>query len=275
MEIEQLSQEQSNIENELLDSKSKWDCSKRNIIISWIFVWFVATLLTLFFIFNSEIKDLADEYVEFMKDQPVLATFAFMSVYILTRPFWIPATVFILFGAYIYGNAFGLAVGFIVFSLIDFVCLMVGTYLSFLNGRYLFRSCIQTYTQTKLKLQALNEALSHNAKKLVFLLRLCSLTPYYVFNYVCGVTTMSSKDYIIGNTSIILSNAPFIYVCASLNDISKVEDSSDNLGVWYYVIIGTSILIVIIVIIVVYYLAKRELRKTLAEIQQRKARFRK
>ena len=81
---------------------------------------------------------------------------------------------------------------------------------------------------------------------------------------------MSSKDYIIGNTSIILSNAPFIYVCASLNDISKVEDSSDNLGVWYYVIIGTSILIVIIVIIVVYYLAKRELRKTLEEIQQRK-----
>lgn len=81
---------------------------------------------------------------------------------------------------------------------------------------------------------------------------------------------MSSKDYIIGNTGIILCDAPYIYVAASLSDLSKVEDSSSNMGVWYYVIIGISIVIVIVVIFLVYYFAKKELKKTLGIIQKEK-----
>lgn len=81
---------------------------------------------------------------------------------------------------------------------------------------------------------------------------------------------MSSWDYIIGNTTIILSDAPYIYVCASLTDLSKVEDTSSNLGFWYYVIIGVSIAIVVVVIVAVYFLAKKELKKTILRIQKEK-----
>jgi len=81
---------------------------------------------------------------------------------------------------------------------------------------------------------------------------------------------MSTKDYLIGNLSIILCDAPYIYVCASLSDISKVEDSSSNFGFWYYVIIGISIFIVIVVIILVYYFSKKELTKTLKEIKEQR-----
>ena len=81
---------------------------------------------------------------------------------------------------------------------------------------------------------------------------------------------MSTKDYLIGNLSIIFCDAPYIYVSASISDVSKVEDSSSNFGVWYYIIIGFSIAIVIIVIVLVYYFSKKELLKTLKRIKERK-----
>lgn len=206
--------------------------------------------------FNSEITDVADEYVDFMKKNPVAAILLFMLAYIITTPVCIPATIFILFGAYIFGNAFGFVAGFLMFIVVDYICLFLGCYLAFLNGRYLFKNCVQSCVKSRPKLFALNQALSHNAKKLVFLLRLCALTPYYIFNYVCSITNMGHVDYMIGNLAIILADAPYIYVCASLSDISKVQDSSSNLGFWYYVIIGVSIVIVIIVIVLVYIFAK-------------------
>ena len=81
---------------------------------------------------------------------------------------------------------------------------------------------------------------------------------------------MSTKDYLIGNLSIIFCDAPYIYVSASISDVSKVEDSSSNFGVWYYIIIGFSIAIVIIVIILVYFFSKKELLKTLKRIKEKK-----
>ena len=81
---------------------------------------------------------------------------------------------------------------------------------------------------------------------------------------------MSAKDYFIGNLAIIFSDAPYIYISASLSDISKVENSSSNFGVWYYVIIGFSIIIAIVVIILVYYFSKNELLKTLKKIEEEK-----
>jgi uncharacterized membrane protein YdjX (TVP38/TMEM64 family) len=71
--------------------------------------------LTLFFVYNRQIKKLADDYVDFMKEQPVVAVLVFMIAYIVSAPFCIPATVFILFGAYMFGNAFGFIAGFLIF----------------------------------------------------------------------------------------------------------------------------------------------------------------
>ena len=82
---------------------------------------------------------------------------------------------------------------------------------------------------------------------------------------------MTSLDYVIGNLGIIISDAPYIYVWASISDISKVNNANQQLGVWYYVIIGISIVIVIIVIIMIYFFAKKELKKTIEKMQQEKA----
>lgn len=74
----------------------------------------------------------------------------------------------------------------------------------FILARYLLKSCVKSYTSDKPKLLALGIALSKNAKKLVALMRMCALTPYVVFNIVCGITDMTLLDYTIGNLAIII-----------------------------------------------------------------------
>ena len=147
-----------------------------------VFIFLAITLLTLFCVFFNVIKDYADDYSDFMKSETELAIFLFMIVFLTSTPFCIPATFFIIIGSFIFGRTFGFLYGFLIFWLVDYICQMIGVYLAFLNGRYLFRKHVQSWIQSRPKLIALSEALTNNAKKLVFLLRISNLTPYDILH---------------------------------------------------------------------------------------------
>ena len=110
--------------------------------------------------------------------------FLFAFAYTLSIPVCIPASIFIIFGAFIFGRVFGFALGFCIFCVVDYFCMQVGTLVAFWNSRYLFKTCVQSCIESRPKLKATSMALSYNAKKMVALLRICSITPYYIFNYV-------------------------------------------------------------------------------------------
>ena len=206
-----------------------------------------------------------------MKGYPELAVLLFMIAYSTSTPFWIPSTFFILIGSFVFGRAFGLLYGFIIFTFVDYIWEMIGVVLAFLNGRYLFRKWVQNWIHSRPKLLAISEALTHNAKKLVFLLRASNLTPYDALNYTWSVTDMKLWDYILGNTSIIICDAPYIYVWVSITDLSNVSNSMEGLGDWYYVLLSIGIAITIGVVIAVIFYSRREFRKTLLEIERKKA----
>ena len=205
-----------------------------------------------------------------MKNTPELGIILFMIAYSSSTPFWIPSTFFILIGSFVFGRAFGLLYGFIIFTFVDYIWEMIGVVLAFLNGRYLFRKWVQSWIQSRPKLLAISEALTHNAKKLVFLLRASNLTPYDALNYTWGITNMKLWDYIIGNLSIIICDAPYIYVWVSITDISNVSNSVEGLGDWYYVLLSISIVITLCVVIAVVFYSRKEFKKTMLEIQRKK-----
>ena len=186
----------------------------------------------------------------------------FMIIYIICTPLWIPSTFFILIGSFVFGRAFGLLYGFIIFTIVDYIWEMIGVVLAFLNGRYLFKKWVQSWILSRPKLLAISEALTHNAKKLIFLLRSSNLTPYDALNYTWGVTNMKLIDYIIGNTSIIICDAPYIYVWVSITDISNVDNATEGLGDWYYVLLSIGITITILVVIAVIIYSRREFNRT-------------
>ena len=73
----------------------------------------------------------------------------------------------------------------------------------------------------------------------------------------------------IGNLPIIVADVPYIYICASISDVSKVT-SSNPLGVWYYVLLAVGLIIIVTVIILIYFFARRELKKTMDQIKNSK-----
>lgn len=77
---------------------------------------------------------------------------------------------------------------------------------------------------------------------------------------------MTTFDYCVGNLPIILIDLPYIYVCASISDVSKADDNP--LGVWYYVILAIGLVLIIIVVVLIYIYARRELNKTLEEMKR-------
>lgn len=78
---------------------------------------------------------------------------------------------------------------------------------------------------------------------------------------------MSIIDYAVGNLGIVICDAPTIYFYSSISDISNVGNSTDVLGDWYYVILSVSITVTILVVIAVFYYTRRELKKTLSQIE--------
>ena len=76
---------------------------------------------------------------------------------------------------------------------------------------------------------------------------------------------MSTCDYMIGNLVIFVSNVPYIYVCASISNVSDVSDNP--LGVWYYVLLVVGLIIAIIVAVMTFCYAKRELNKIMKRLK--------
>ena len=204
-----------------------------------------------------------------MDNNKALAIFIFTIAYIIGMGIFITETLFIFSGAYIFGKVFGFGAGFGIFVCIDYFCNQVGWLVAFFNARYFFRSCIQGWIKNNRKLTAVSQALSINAKKLVALMRICSMTPYWVLNCICGITNMSVLDYMIGNIPTFIADIPYIYVWASISDVSKLS-SSNPLGYWYYVLLAVGLVIIIIVVILITIFAKRELNKTMKNIENQK-----
>lgn len=75
-------------------------------------------------------------------------------------------------------------------------------------------------------------------------------------------TLVRLLDYVIGNIGTIFANAPYIFVCASLTDITKISEATSR-GPLYYVLMGVGIVILIIITCLVIYFSRKELKKTL------------
>uniref|UniRef100_A0A7S3JKE9 Uncharacterized protein n=1 Tax=Euplotes harpa TaxID=151035 RepID=A0A7S3JKE9_9SPIT len=78
---------------------------------------------------------------------------------------------------------------------------------------------------------------------------------------------MTTVDYVIGNLPMLIADLPYIYVCASISDVSQLT-GSNPLGNWYYVLMVVGLLIIVLVVALIYVFAKRELDNTLEKIQK-------
>lgn len=72
-------------------------------------------------------------------------------------------------------------------------------------------------------LRAIDRSLVTSGTRMVFLLRLSPIIPFYICNYVLGATQVSIRDFAVGS----LGMLPWIITCSYMgNALKKIQDVS-------------------------------------------------
>ncbi|CAI2373059.1 unnamed protein product [Moneuplotes crassus] len=241
------------------------ECDVRKTIISSILLLCMATIIILVIVFREDIIEKMSDFMEIIKEHPTKTILIYFLLMTLMISASVPSAIPQVSGSYLFVQAFGFLKGLLVMIVVDYFSMLIGCVPPFLFARYLLKSCVKDYTSDKPKMMALGRALSKNAKKLVALMRCCALTPYVVFNIVCGITDMSVFDYCIGNLAIIFCDGPYIYICCSISKISSGIEEASTGAVIELIVIIISVIIVLGVAYYVYKIAQSEADKIMEQ----------
>ena len=88
-----------------------------------------------------------------------------------------------------------------------------------LLGRFVFKDYAIKLKEKYPIIKALDKAIETEGLKLIFLMRLCPLIPFTLFNFAIGVTGMKLKDYCIGMIAIIPTTVAYVFLGTTISDI--------------------------------------------------------
>ena len=81
-------------------------------------------------------------------------------------------------------------------------------------------------------LNALKKAVGEDGFRCVFLTRVSLVIPYPVLNYGFGLTDVTWKDYLLGNTGMIVPGALYAYWGSKAADLSVAVDEGRDWTYW-------------------------------------------
>mmetsp|Transcript_30353 Transcript_30353/g.45821 ORF Transcript_30353/g.45821 Transcript_30353/m.45821 type:complete len:323 (+) Transcript_30353:91-1059(+) len=244
--------------------------SKRSLLIK----IFVGLLLVGFIIYvivdlatTNNTRRIITDFLDWVEDNPAAGVFAFIGVYFIATIFFIPGLILTLGAGFVFANALGLGVGILLATVSVFFGASFGSCAAFLIGRYLLRDCVSNLTKKYVIFEAIDAALKDKGLRIIILLRLSPLVPYNVFNYVCGVTSVSFRDYAIGMFGILPGTFLYVLLGSSAGSLVDSSSSGDNSTVRIVSIVVGVVFAILGVYATTYY-AKKELNKILSQRQE-------
>jgi len=148
------------------------------------------------------------------------------------------ATVLTLAGGFLFGSVFGL--------LFVNIGVTIGAILAFFFARYLLGEKIQSkYTK---QLEKFNKELETNKYQYLFSLRFLPIFPFFLVNFLCEVTKLDLKTFII-TTSLGIMPGSFVYTYAGskLASINSMGDIFTKEILFAFILLGTLTLIPVII----------------------------
>ena len=160
----------------------------------------------------------------------------------------------------------GVIFGVIWGSLYVFIGATLGAIAAFLVGRYLARGWVKQKISSYQKFANIDQAVSKEGLKIVFLIRLSPLFPFNLLNYALGVTSVSLKDYFLASVGMIPGTIMYVYLGHLAGDLALIGNKSqpDNMILhWVIQIIG--LIATIAVTVYVTKIAKKALKEEILE----------
>jgi len=215
---------------------------KKKIIIVVIFILIIATIkffnLDTYFTFEN-LKAQKEVLSNFVSENYIYSILLFISLYIVSVAFMIPiATILTLSGGFLFGSFFGVIYVNIGATL--------GAILAFLFARYIIGDKVQA--KYKKQLSKFNKELEANKYQYLFSLRFLPIFPFFLVNFLCGVTKLDLKTFII-TTALGILPGSFVYTYAGngLSHINSVKDIFSRNILYAFILLGVITLIPVVI----------------------------
>jgi uncharacterized membrane protein YdjX (TVP38/TMEM64 family) len=131
------------------------------------------------------------------------APVAFMFAYALAVAALVPASILTVAA----GALFGVARG-VLYSLAGAT---LGSSAAFLLGRHGARRFVARWLASMPRYLAIEQAVTAQGARIVFLLRLSPVMPFNVLNYALGLTTLSLGDFVLASSGMLPSTVVYAY----------------------------------------------------------------
>jgi uncharacterized membrane protein YdjX (TVP38/TMEM64 family) len=139
---------------------------------------------------------------------------AFIAGYIVAAIFFVPVSLLTLAAGAIFGLVLGLA--YVMIGAVISACL------SFCIARYLARGVVERRLLDNPRFRAIDKAVGEQGLRVVLLLRLSPVFPFFVMNYALGLTRVRFRDYAIGLIGMVPATAFYVYYGTVAGDLAAV-----------------------------------------------------
>jgi len=192
---------------------------KNKIILFTIFIVLIALIkyfdLDTYFTFEN-LKSQKEILSSYVNENYFLTIFIFVLLYIISVAFLIPiATVLTLAGGFLFGSIEG--------TLFVNIGATIGAGFAFLFARYIIGAKLQEKYSSQL--EKFNKELTENKYQYLFSLRFLPIFPFFLVNFLAGLTKVDFKTFII-TTSLGIIPGSFVYTYAGsqLSSINAISD---------------------------------------------------
>ncbi len=215
---------------------------KSKIIIVFVFILIIGLIkffdLDSYFTFEN-LKAQKDVLTTFVNENYALTVVIFILTYIVSVAFLIPiATVLTLAGGFLFGAVVG--------TFFVNIGATLGAVLAFLLARYIIGKKVQSKYEKQL--DKFNTELENSKYQYLFSLRFLPIFPFFLVNFLCGVTKVDLKTFII-TTSLGIIPGSFVYTYAGrqLANINSLGDIFTKDILIAFILLGSLTLIPVIV----------------------------
>ena len=162
------------------------------------------------------------------------------------------------------GLVFGLWKG----ALATLVGATLGAGLSFLVGRYLFKSIADNLTNRYKSMKAVNTVVTNSAFRFTFLLRLSPIIPFTALNYTLALTSVPFVSYVAATFfGIAPGTCLFVYIGSTVMSIKDIQERNVEQSTGTQVLFWVGLAITILVTVLLTALARKQIKKEVAEAE--------
>lgn len=183
---------------------------------------------------------------------------AFVVGYAVATVAFVPGSVLTLAA----GAIFGLVEG----TLLVLTAATLGSIAAFLVARYFARDMVARRVEGDARFAAIDRAVEHQGRRIVFLLRLSPVFPFNLLNYALGLTRVRLLDYAVASIGMLPGTLLFVYSGKVAGEVAALASHAEvQRGLGYYLSWGVGLVATALVTVLVTRIARRALDAATAE----------